>query len=96
MPDNDGWVIPELVTVEEGDYIRALKTSQTALSLYLDNQEKISEYVEKVNNVACKQIPAIFVVLGLSTPNVLYFICQALALAQIILGKTVQTAIKIR
>lgn len=89
-------MIPELVTVEEGEYIRALKASQTALSLYLDNQEKISEYVEKVNNVACKQIPVIFVVLGLSTPNVLYYICQTLALAQIILGKTVKTAIKIR
>ena len=90
------WTNIDLPTDLESQHVVALRDTKIALKIFLDNHKDLSENAEKVTDVVCKQIPEIYVLLGTSVPNVFYYTCQALALIQIILGKTVKIAIKIR
>lgn len=98
LPINDGWLIPEVLTPEESEHIRALAKSQTALAIAYENYKALYDHVHELNKNKCLFIPD-FLTLptpfgGFPIPNPTYIICQNLNFLQKVLAKIVVQVLK--
>lgn len=85
-----------MLTPEEGDHVIALKHSKTALEFYLANYERVSNYLESLDEKKCKMVPTTLSAGPFTVPNPVYFLCVNIELIQIIVANHVKESIEKR